>query len=176
MINKVFVSNDLLRKKVQNTLKLNIIEESLAEISGKMFYILRNPILLKLDDITYTRGHKRVFGTILTFNQNDIENTLYILDNFNGCSMSRTGINHPLDLTYRTISQVYPIKANNIHELESFDYSYGKKINCWVYYGNINHSGIIKAVANKHNKLLQGFYPKGFKEVLKRHNLLPNKE
>jgi len=172
MNNKVFVYNELLLNNVLNTLKLVPIDESLAITEGKMYYVLRSPILLKLNDFSHNRGNRKIFGSLMTFDKKRIENSLYILDNFHGCSLSRTGINHPLDLTYRELSIVYPIVVDNVHQLENYDYKVLDPIKCWVYYGNTQNQNIIKAYKNKHNKLIQGIYVKGFKDLLKRKNLI----
>jgi hypothetical protein len=172
-MNRIFIYDDALTQNIREILKLNPIKEQIGETEGKLFKVYRKPILLKTNDISIARGNKRVFGSIMEFNDKDMERILYTLDNYNGYSLSRTGVTRQIDFAYRTIISVYPVIARDIHDLENFTYKYEKPVECYAYLGNPEHENIIFSVkVDKHCKLTQGFYKKGFLELLKREGLL----
>lgn len=168
-MNRVFVYDDLLIEKKRELLKLAPINEQIAETTGKLYYIHRNPIMLRIDDIAHNRGQRKVFGAILTFQDEQMEKVLHTLDNYKGCSLSRIGRSHPYDLCVRSTLEVYPINANNIHDIQNFTYKFFKPVRCIVYLGNPQHEKIIYNVKiDRHHKIDDGCYKKGFVNLLKR--------
>jgi hypothetical protein len=171
-MNKLFVYDELLNSKTWDIVKIRPINVQIAESTGKLYTMHRTPYMFKLNDITRNRGLRKVFGAILSFNPDDMDYVLETLDNYKGCSVSRIGIHHPYDLSYRSIETVYPINFTDIHELEDFSYTYGKGVRCYVYLGNPTHSNhIINLKTYRHSKLSQGYY-KDFKKLLKKEGYL----
>lgn len=166
---KVFVYDDMLNPKYRAIIGVQPLEELIAEVEGKMYRIHQQPVLLRVDDVTVTRGLRRVFGAILTFDDADTERILNALDNYKGCSLSRIGKAHPHDLTYRATVKAYPIIAKSIQDFENFTYSYGRGIECLTYRGVQTHLAMINAIKiDKHQKYTQGYYPSGFINLLQR--------
>ena len=165
----IFVYDAMLNPEYRKLLKVHPVEERIAETTGKMYNVHRQPILLLPKDITYSRGHCRIFGAILTFNDEDEDKVFDAFDNYKGCSMSRIGRMHPQDLAYRSTIKVYPIKANSIQEFEDFSYGHEKPVKCVTYLGNPKNQGIIHTVKfDRHHKFSQGYYPEGFTNILQR--------
>lgn len=169
MNNQIFVYDELLLNDIRTKLNIEPIRERIAETSGKLYMVNQIPIMLLPNDITHTRNNRRVLGAIYTFTDASMQNILDIVDNYKCCSLSRINVKHPLDLTYRTLLQVYPIIFDNIHELANFRYKYLEPEQCWVYLGNVKHDKIQYCVKkNQHNKLSDGCYEKGLQNSLSR--------
>lgn len=172
-MNSVFVYDDVLLPEVRKLLGLAPTDEILAETTGKIYNIHREPIMLNVDDVARCRGCRRVYGAILYFDDADMEKVLYTLDSYKGCGESRIGKRHPYDLTYRSTIEVYPIICKDIHELSTFRYKFKRPVECYVYLGNPDHEHMIYNVkVDRHHKFTQGYYPKGFKNLLTRRGLL----
>lgn len=168
-MNKIFVYDDVLIETVYTKLGIQPVDQRIAETSGKLYMISNIPIMLLPNDVTRNRGTRRVLGAIYTFQHKDMLAVLDAIDNYKCCSMSRVGIQHPLDLTYRTTLEVYPISFDNIQELTSFRYKYLKSEMCYVYLGNINNERILNCVKkDRHKKLANGCYKKGLQDILYR--------
>jgi hypothetical protein len=168
-MNKIFVYDDVLIEEVYNKLGIIPIEQRFAETSGKIYMISNIPIMLLPDDITRNRGNRRVLGAIYSYTQKDMMRVLDILDSYKCCSISRTNIQHPLDLTYRTILQVYPIHFENIQQLTNYRYKYFEPENCFVYLGNIKNERILNCIKkDRHKKLSDGYYKQGLQNMLYR--------
>jgi gamma-glutamylcyclotransferase (GGCT)/AIG2-like uncharacterized protein YtfP len=168
-MNQIFIYDDLLIEEVYTKLKIKPIEQRIAETSGKIYMISNIPIMLLPDDITRTRDNRRVVGAIYKFDKKDMFNVLDTIDSYKCCSMTRIDIKHPLDLTYRTVLQVYPIMFDNIHELTSYRYKYLEPENCWVYLGNTKNQRILNCIKkDRHKKLTEGCYKQGLQNILYR--------
>lgn len=166
---QVFIYDDLLIEDIYRRLKIYPINQRIAETSGKLYMISNIPIMLLPDDIARTRDNRRVIGAIYTFDKKDVLSVFDTLDSYKCCSMTRIGIKHPLDLTYRTMLQVYPIMFNNIHELTDYRYKYLEPEQCWVYLGNTKNQRILNCVKkDRHKKLAEGCYKQGLQNILYR--------
>lgn len=172
-MNKIFIYNDVLRKEIQETLKIEPIKEQFAVVEGKLFMFNRIPLLFNLNDITRNRSTRTVFGSILTFKEEDMKFVINALDMYHGCSISRLGISNPNDITYRSSIIAYPILFDNIQDLENSIYTQKQGKVCLTYMGNTQNNDILYTVKfNKYNKIYDGVYVKGFKDLLKRKGVL----
>lgn len=172
-MNHVFVYDDILILKIQKLLQLNPINETFAEATGKMYMMYRQPIMLKPNDVTHGRGLRRVLGAILEFDEDQMEKVVYTLDNYKASSASRLGIQRPNDYTYRTTMPVHPIVFKTLKQLQEYKYEYRRPIECYVYLGNpLNPYVIHNIKADKHVKISDGVYKRGFKALLNRKGYL----
>lgn len=170
---KVFIYNDILRKEIQDKMRLQPIREEIATVEGKIYIVSRTPVLLHTKDIARNRGNRRVFGAILTFEDSDAERVIQILDAYHGSSQSRVGLSSPYDLMYRTTIKAFPLKFESIQELETFNYKTKKEVDCIVYMGNLQHERVpFEVKVSRRHKLVDGFYKKGMQDILKRKGYL----
>jgi len=171
-MNKIFIYDDLLIKNIYQKLNINPTNEILAETTGKLYMINKVPVMLMPNDISPMRGNRRVIGAIYTFHKQDMTKVLDTLDSYKLCSMSRINMRNPMDLTYRTIIQVYPIVFNNIHELLNFRYKYLETVTCYAYIGNTQNKRILNCILkDRHKKLSDGCYKQGLQDILNRLNI-----
>lgn len=169
----VFVYNDVMKDKIQKILKITPISETLAETSGKLYMVARTPVMLGVHDITHCRHERRVFGTILTFDDKDAERILYVLDNYHSSTKQRLGILHPVSLTYQSTVIAYPIVFSNIQELENYRHKYKKGVKCITWIGNKKHPYLVYMIKeHRHSKLAHGMHMPSFKNILKRKGYL----
>lgn len=174
---KVFIYNDILRKEIQERMRLEPIKEEIATVTGKIYIVSKTPVLLNPSDVARNRGNRRVFGAILTFEDSDEERVIQILDAYHGSSQSRVGLSSPYDLMNRTTIQAFPLKFSSIQELERFDYKEKKPVECIVYMGNLQHERIPYEVkVSKRHKLVDGFYKKGMQDILRRKGYLKDEQ
>lgn len=167
-INSIFIYDELLNTDIRETLRITPINEIIAEAEGKLYNMAQTYIAMR-DKDTKRRYNRKIFGSLLTFNETDMSNVLSAIDTFKGCSRSRIGINHEDDMCFRFITTVYPITFDTIHEFKNFQYQYNKGRKCHMYFGNKNNAFIKdKLSRDRHGRIENGFYKQGFISLLER--------
>ena len=171
-INKLFVYDDLLTEESRKILlqHVNPISEQIAIAEGKLYKVGKDIVYLHTNDYGRNKGSRTIYGAILEFNPADMRYVLDTIANYKGCSQHRTyGAIRTSDLTYPQLITVYPITFSSIHDLKRYRYKRKRGENCIVYAGNPNHETIYYHVKiNRHHKLINGFYAKGFIDLLNR--------
>lgn len=169
----IFVYDDMLLTRTRELLKLNPVNEVIAEATGKLYMMHRLPVMLKLNDVSINKGTRRVLGAILTFDDADLKKVIFTLDNYKANSISRLGIPSPHDFTKRETIQAYPLIYKSIDDILEYKYGFKRPVECIAYLGNPENPVIIYNIKiNRHRKLFDGVYKKGFKELLMRGGLL----
>ena len=154
MTNKpIFVVDKLMDMRLYSILNIKPIKVQLAQTRGKIYRIHSNPTLFKLNDYSPNKGTQKVIGALLYFADNEIDNVINVLNNYNTCSYSRTLRYNPNDLTYFDEVNVEPIKLKNITELKTFDYETDKSIVANAWFGNVKNKHIQKTLNNRHSKI-----------------------
>lgn len=173
MSNKIFLYDEALTDEIRETINIvPIVTEIIAELSGKLYKTNSVVVMNNQNLVCKARGHSRTLGAICEFNEDDMPKILDRIDTYKCCSMSRIGVSHPQDFTYRTILPVYPICFDSIHDLSYYKYNYLEPIECWVYLMNLNNVTMQKALKDGHKKISSGIDKVGFTSLLKRKNLI----
>lgn len=164
--NYVFVVNELANLNVIRQFELEPSYMSIAECTGNLYNIRKNPTLI-INDKIKRQINRRVFGVLYRFDGVPLQQILQTFDSYHCCSMSRIGISNPHDWNIRITNKAYPINFNSIEQFVNYRYEYEEPINCYMWVGNIECRFIKKAIKSS-NKLIYGLYEKGLIDAIRK--------
>jgi len=147
MNNLIFISNDLMVKKTQHTLKIPLTFVSYGYMKGKMYKHFRSKDTFVLPSIKPWNGNI-VYGCVFLLQDKEYFD---LLDAYHGCSLSRLNRNHSLDLHHRIISTIVPISFESLSSLGRLKYTERSEITCQNYIGNVMHPNIKRRTNKTHS-------------------------